>query len=350
MFDETCTYDTEYDAMYCTKPSCSPGLCPDGKACIGNLCVDPPCTSTPCPAGLVCVNEKCIHDPGQGPGPGPGPLCPNLPPVQCAGSNTFCSEIVPFDPDNDPTDPTHDPSLGYVDYPVNGETQTNQYRSFLRRDLMMLIKYATALVACKAKDWSGGHGKPLGLVDMSESNGAIPGTSIGHPGHPVGTHQNGLDIDVAYYQNGSPDNRAREVCDHTLNGGDVYRCTATPHLLDVWRTALFIAALHDHPHLRVVGCDGKVGPMVEPAIAQLCAAGWVDNAACSPSTLALAYETIDKGHGWYRFHHHHMHVSFGKPTYLSSVANPSPCLVPGCNHRELKRAWASKEEWGTGYQ
>ena len=80
---------------------------------------------------MYCAAEPV--DPGPGPGVGPGPSCPNLPPLQCSGAD--CDDLVPFDPDY---------GDGYIDYPENGETWTNQYRSYIRRDLMMLIKYATA--------------------------------------------------------------------------------------------------------------------------------------------------------------------------------------------------------------
>jgi len=329
---EQCTYDTEFESMYCVLPPCTDNSsCASGEECVNGACVMPPCTANSCPNGQVCVNEKCINDPGPGPGPGPGPTCSNLPPIQCTLGATECGKLVPFDPDNNPADAAYDPMLGYIDYPANGETWANQYRSYIRRDLMMLIKYATAFVACKAKDWTSGNGKPLGLIDMSESNGAIPGTSINQPGHPTGTHTNGFDIDVAYYQNGTADNKAREVCDHYTNGVEQYHCTATPHLLDVWRNALFIGALHSHPNLRVMGCDGKVGPMVEPAITKLCADGWLSGTACTK--LKLAYEETNQGYGWFQFHHHHMHVSFSKPSYTSTLHSKTECLVQGCTTR-----------------
>jgi hypothetical protein len=269
--------------------------------------------------------------------------------VQCTGTAAFCGELVPFDPDNNPAATDYNAALGYIDYPANGETWTNQYRSFIRRDLMMLIKYATAFVACKAAGWTSGNGKPLGLIDMSEANGAIPGTSVGQPGHPSGTHTNGFDIDVAYYQNGTADNKAREVCAHTTNGQEQYHCTATPHLLDTWRNALFVAALHNHPYLRVIGCDGKVGPMVVPAINKLCADGWINNGACKSSTLRLTYEETDQGYGWFLFHHHHMHISFNKPSYPSYPGQTAPsskqCLIPSCDAAALKSYY---DKFGAG--
>jgi hypothetical protein len=75
--------------------------------------------------------------------------------------------------------------LGYLDYPMLPETGDHRYFSFLRKDLMLLVKYATAKVACKTADWGYGNRAPLGLGDMSEAGGAIPGTSFGVLRHPL---------------------------------------------------------------------------------------------------------------------------------------------------------------------
>ncbi len=309
--DGVCGYAVDYASVYCVEPPCTPGSCDAGLECVNGQCVEPPCTPTSCGSGLVCINEQCLPDPGPGPGPGPGPLCPNLPPFACTGSDAFCGELMPFDPDNDPDGSGYDATLGYVDYPVRGESWGNQSRSYLRRDLMMLAKYATAFVACKTAEWNTGNGMPLGLVDMSTSTGAAPGPWASNTlSHPPNTHLNGFDLDVAYYQSGTLDNNTRSVCPHTSGGQDVYHCTGAPNLLDKWRTALFVGALHEHPKLRVVGVDGKVGPLVRSSIARLCEDGWLSNAACGKVTLWLAYEETNDGFGWYLFHDAVMQVSF----------------------------------------
>lgn len=300
----------------CTDAECGPDLvCGDS-----GLCEEPPCTTGSCGTGMVCAaNGKCVPDMGDGPGVGPGPSCPSMPEKDCTGSVTFCAEIVPFEPDEGP---------GYVNYPLNGETWTNQYRSFARRDLRMLIQWATAYVNCKAAGWGGGNGHPLGLGDMSESNGDIPGTSVGQPGHPVGTHVDGYDMDIAYFQNAGNDNYLKAVCDHYANGADQYHCVSEPYLLDLWRTALFVGALQSSTRTRVIGVDGQVGPLLEDAIAVLCANGWIPAGGCQSS---MAFETTDGGAGWYHFHHHHLHVSLWQ-IGASSFINGSgmQCLRQDC--------------------
>lgn len=274
--------------------------CSGGLVCgSGFTCQEPPCTETSCGAGMLCsASGRCVVDLGTPPA-GPVPTCSDIPSLSCSGGEGTCGQLTTFSPRQ---------GDGYWDYPLNGETEQNQYRSYARRDLVALIKYAAASVRCAASSWTVGNGGRLGLGDMSEQNGAIPGTSIGEPGHPAGTHVDGHDMDIGYFQEGTADNTLRPICDHTNGSSDAYHCVAEPDSLDVWRTALFIAKLHDSPQLRVIGVDGRVGPLIESAIDQLCAGGFVTGAACG-SGLALAYETTDQGRGWFAFHHHHLHVS-----------------------------------------
>ena len=130
----------------------------------------------------------------------------------------------------------------------------------------MLIKYATAKVACKSSDWDYGNFAPLGLLDMSEEDGATPGNSTGTLWHPPGTHVNGKDIDTAYYQLNTADNLARSVGDHHVGCLDVNHLVSCPYDLDVWRTALYISYLSEHPLVRVIGVDGQIGLVLEGAV------------------------------------------------------------------------------------
>lgn len=237
-----------------------------------------------------------------------------IPPRDCTGTTAHCVQLVAFKPVT---------GTGYDNYPINGETATNQYRSYARRDLMMLVKHASAVVACKAKGWTPGNGLAIGLGDMSEKSGAIPGTSNGHPGHPKGTHVNGRDMDIAYYQLTSANNRLRAVCPHTSNNKDVKHCTGTPNNLDVRRTALFIGTLLTSDRVRVIGVDGRIEPVLVPEIKALCRAGLLPQLACN-RLGKIASETSDTGKGWFRHHHHHLHVSLkkigGRPAPADRIA------------------------------
>ena len=245
--------------------------------------------------------------------------CSDLPPRDCTGTATFCAALVPFEPVF---------GVGYDNYPLNGETTTNQYRSFCRRDLMMLVKYAAAFVDCKAKTWTPGNGAPLGLGDMSEKDGSIPGTSIGSPGHPGGTHTNGYDMDLGYYQTEGTNNYLRPVCPHTSGSTEQYHCTGDPTILDIKRTALYLGAFLTSDRTRVIGVDGRVGPLVLPVIQKLCDDGTLPKAACDRKAL-IAYETTDTGKGWFKFHHHHFHVSLKKASADWSDGPAAMDFAPG---------------------
>ncbi len=286
--------------------ACLPGCDADADCEAGQVCRDdatcgePPCTPDSCPAGTLCSpGGQCVLDVGAPPR-GPVPNCDNVAGWECAGGEAACGRLEQFLPVNGP---------GYWNYPLNGETERNQYRSFCRVDLQDLIKYAAAKVECLSRNWEFGNHEPLGLGDMSERNGAIPGTSVGQPGHPQNTHTNGFDMDIAYYQMVG-DNRLRAVCNHVSGGRDQYHCVSDPENFDVWRTALFLGFLHHSPQLRVVGVDGRMGLMVDAAMDQLCDAGYLDGTACRGQRFRrLGYEVVDEGRGWYHFHHHHFHVS-----------------------------------------
>ncbi len=280
--------------------SCVPTAASDCDPTCGSACS---CTPTSCPSGQVCVGGSCVEQMSGGPGPGPGPSCTGLPARDCTG--TTCGDLVTFSPRT---------NTAWDDYPINGETTTNQYRSYLRRDLMMLVGYATSKVACKAAAWTAGNGGALGLGDMSEANGAIPGTSIGSPGHPANTHTSGYDIDLAYYQSGTANNRLRPICAHTSGGSDQYHCVSAPTTLDVWRTALFLGAVFESTRTRVIGVDGQAGPLLLSALNTLCANGWIEAGACN--NIVLAYETTNTGQGWYYHHHHHAHISLKRVSSL----------------------------------
>lgn len=283
-------------------PACTANSCDAGEVCgPEGVCVNAPCTPGSCPSGQVCDTNsgQCVVNLGTPP-PGPVPSCTPAAPAICQGTEAHCGELLPFLPRTGP---------GWWDYPINGETANNQYRSFARRDVIMLVQYATSMVECQSANWTFGNRQPLGLGDMSEGNGAIPGTSVGQPGHPPGTHEFGRDMDIAYYQLQAADNRLRSVCPHTQNGQDQYRCVAPPTDLDVWRSALFVGHLHANTRLRVVGLDGQVGPLVESAMQQLCSGGWLTGSVCTTNGRKTTYEVTDMGRGWFRFHHHHLHMS-----------------------------------------
>jgi hypothetical protein len=121
---------------------------------------------------------------------------------------------------------------------------------------------------------------------------------VGSLRHPEGTHVEGNDIDIAYYQTGS-DNLGREVCE-----SDGYFCTGPATLLEPRRTAYFMAMLIRSGDVRVIGVDPEIAEDVFDAADDLRSEGLLSASDISGLSSYLAY-----GDGW-PFHQHHMHLSW----------------------------------------
>lgn len=165
--------------------------------------------------------------------------------------------------------------------------------SNLRREVLYLVRWAAAETRARWPDEA-----PLALMDMSERDGSTPGSMVNSLRHPEGTHVDGNDIDIAYYQNGD-DNLGRAVCPN-----DQYFCTGDPEDLDPRRTAYFTAKLMRSDHIRVIGMDPLIAEAVQEAGDELHDEGEIDD-----SSWQKLYSQIASGDGW-PFHHHHMHLSW----------------------------------------
>ena len=161
-----------------------------------------------------------------------------------------------------------------------------------RRELIMLIRYALDQTYKRYPETN-----PLGLIDMSERNGATPGTAYDSLRHPEGTHIQGNDMDIAYFQTGA-NNHARPVC-----ANDGYFCTSDTNTMDAEVTAYFMAQIYASGRLRVIGVDTKLADDLEAAALSLYEQGAISLVQKNKFQNRMAY-----GEGW-PFHHHHMHVS-----------------------------------------
>ena len=170
--------------------------------------------------------------------------------------------------------------------------------NWLRREGIMLVRHAIKEVQAKFPGT-----QPLGLMDMCQIDGITPGFDVGDPRHPATTHDEGGNIDIAYYQKNG-ENSGKVVC--APNGGatDGYFCTSTTnHIVDLPRTAYFMAKLAESPRMRVMGVDKLLAPLIEDALKDL-----KDSGAISASSYAKTKSAMAYGDGW-PFHHHHIHVS-----------------------------------------
>ncbi len=201
----------------------------------------------------------------------------------------------------------------------------SSYR-WLRRELIMLVRHAIHEVQRKYRGTTA-----LGLLDMGDKYAITPGFDVGDPRHPESTHDQGGNIDIAYYQTDG-ENDGAIVCGPNENtNNDGYFCTSTNgHIVDLPRTAYFMAILAQHPRLRVIGVDQLLAPLIEAAAKKLRDDGDITAKMYTDLTGSLAY-----GDGW-PFHHHHMHVSMrwwgdDAPQPNALMAYPEP--PAGCGFR-----------------
>ncbi len=117
-------------------------------------------------------------------------------------------------------------------------------------------------------------------------------------------------MDIGYYQSNQNDNDLRPVCQHVVNNQDQYHCVANPTILDATKSAFFIAKLLESNQVRVIGVDGKIGPLLKTEMTKLYNNGLISKAVLDQFPSRVTWEETDKGRGWFRFHHHHLHVSF----------------------------------------
>jgi hypothetical protein len=223
--------------------------------------------------------------------------CDDFYPDEDAGDVTGpCNKIMQFPGDNGLSD-------GYV---VSHEP----HYSNLRREVIYLVREAALRTYEAFPDTN-----PIGLLDMSQRDGDVPGRMRGQLRHPEGTHVGGNDLDIAYFQTGD-DNMGRPVC-----ANDNYFCTGDPILLDAERTAYFMVQLFDSPMTRVIGVDTRIAPELEAALPGLEDQGLITAKQRSDFDWKLAY-----GDGW-PFHHHHMHFSWSWEEGYERDAAPEGCMV-----------------------
>jgi len=157
---------------------------------------------------------------------------------------------------------------------------------------VMLVRYALAKTYERYP-----NEKPLGLIDMSERDGKTPGSAYNSLRHPQGTHIEGNDMDIAYFQTG-PDNRARVVCQN-----DGYYCTSEQNTMNAEVQAYFMAQLFTTSRVRVIGVDVTLEDDIIAAAEALFSQGAITGTQRNRFNTMVA-----SGNGW-PFHHHHIHLS-----------------------------------------
>ncbi len=272
--------------------ACAPanprGHCGSGELCDDGVCVTLCGADNPdgfCQAGYACVGGACVSEDGCGD-------------WQC-DLGAACDEIVAFPGPSEPTDPDA-VALGYF-------IDTHRDYAFLRRDLVMLTQWAT----CQMRERFPGIA-PLGLADLTQANGRIPGTDVGDARHPDGTHD-GSDLDIAYYQTDGV-NDAQIICgdgsDRNENGtrgqfNDGRFCTTEQNIVDLEQQVYFMALMAYHGGWRIVGVDTTVADDIEREVDRL----WSLDIISGTVRDRLGSLGYGSAGGW-AFHHHHIHVSY----------------------------------------
>ncbi|WP_437315166.1 hypothetical protein [Sorangium sp. So ce385] len=213
---------------------------------------------------------------------------------ECAGFGDGGSGLLPF-PFPDPEDSVV--GGGYV-----WETFSN-YR-FARRELIMLVRDALAETLRAFPGTA-----PLSLIDVCQMNGVTPGYDVDGPRHPESTHDQGGNIDIAYFQtDGSNDGEI--ICGDGSKHEDGYCSSAAKrkHIVDLEREAFFMARLFRSARTRVIGVDKIIAPFLSKTAEKLNALPNSDPRKITDGELASFSDRMAYGDGW-PYHHHHIHLS-----------------------------------------
>ncbi|WP_437951485.1 hypothetical protein WME98_12130 [Sorangium sp. So ce296] len=213
---------------------------------------------------------------------------------ECAGFGDGGGGLLPF-PFPDPDDSVV--GGGYV-----WETFSN-YR-FARRELIMLVRDALAETLRAFPGTA-----PLSLIDVCQMNGVTPGYDVDDPRHPESTHDQGGNIDIAYFQtDGSNDGEI--ICGDGSKHEDGYCSSAAKrkHIVDLERQAFFMARLFRSARTRVVGVDKIIAPFLSKTAEKLNALPNSDPRKITNGELASFSDRMAYGEGW-PYHHHHIHLS-----------------------------------------
>jgi hypothetical protein len=209
---------------------------------------------------------------------------------QCTGGSAGSQTLI--------ANPFPDPADTYAGSEFVHDTVSN-YR-YLRRETLMLIRYAAHEVEARFPGTN-----PIGFIDQCQRDAITPGYDVDDPRHPESTHDQGGNIDIAYYQTGS-DNHARIICDNAEGSEDGSYCLAsagTTHIVDLQRQVYFMAMLTRSPRVRVIGVDRVIAPLLEAQARTMQSSGVITMTEMNAVIDSMAY-----GDGW-PFHHHHIHLS-----------------------------------------
>ena len=168
-----------------------------------------------------------------------------------------------------------------------------------RRELIMLIRqtlYETV------EEYPGTAS--VGIIDACQEDGVTPGYNIGQPRHCRTCHDEGGNIDLAYFATDG-NNHVKTICgpggeNVTADGMQCTSAAKTEHIVDLERQVFFMARLFDSPRMRAIGVDPVIAPLLGAKADEMFSAGKIS---------AQGRFGIKNYLGLWPTHHHHIHVS-----------------------------------------
>ena len=168
-----------------------------------------------------------------------------------------------------------------------------------RRELIMLVRDGLRALREQYPDTA-----VVSLADTCQQDGVTPGYDIGKPRHCFTCHDQGGNIDIAYFTTDGS-NKVQTICGP--DGANVdkskQQCAAAAkagHIVDLDRQTWFIARLFDSGRVRAIGIDPVVGPLVQARAKEMRKAGQIS---------AAGNAGIQTKFGLWATHHDHIHVS-----------------------------------------
>jgi hypothetical protein len=150
---------------------------------------------------------------------------------------------------------------------------------------------------------------PVGIMDLSQADGKVPGTDVKGPRHTYPAHAGGYAADVAYYRmNG--DNSGQPTCPTATNG---MSCSG-PSDMDPMKNVTYFLALAQELHLVQLIVDPVMEPNVRTELQRQLSAGIAD-----PLAAARLSRVLESGAN-FEYHTDHSHLAFVRdPTAVSSL-------------------------------
>jgi hypothetical protein len=168
-----------------------------------------------------------------------------------------------------------------------------------RRELLMLVRHTLYETKAEYPDMTS-----VGIIDACQEDGITPGDNIGQPRHCRTCHDEGGNIDLAYFALDGI-NWAKTVCgpdgaNVTADGMQCTQAAATQHIVDLEKQVFFMSLLFDSGRVRAIGIDPVIALPIQQKAKAMYEAGQIS---------AAGYNGMMTQFGLWPTHHNHIHLS-----------------------------------------